>query len=154
MQEWEKVEQAIPIFESQKDKSLLAFKIKMISLVVMLLSMCMYAAITSVTVTAYIFPIAAEHLLSIISLAFYSVMCTKVKTDPFEDYFKIDLNEMFAYLEYSPLLAISGKTINILSTFLWTYMDLFIMVISVGLSTQFRKINRHLMKYKGQVSVR
>ncbi|XP_037048444.1 uncharacterized protein LOC119082852 [Bradysia coprophila] len=131
MQQWQKIEQKIPIFESQRDKSVLAYKIKMISLVVMLLSM-------------------SEHLLSIISTAFYSIKCTKEKTNASEDYFRIELNELFAYLEYSPFLAVFGKILNLLSTFLWTYMDLFIMVVSVGLSTQFRKINRHLMKYKGQ----
>ncbi|KAG4070182.1 hypothetical protein HA402_003872 [Bradysia odoriphaga] len=131
MQQWQKIEEKIPIFESQKDKSVLAHKIKMMSLVVMLLSM-------------------SEHLLSIISTAFYSIKCTKEKRNPFEDYFRIELNELFAYLDYSPFLALFGKILNLLSTFLWTYMDLFIMVVSVGLSTQFRKINRHLMKFKGQ----
>ncbi len=40
MQQWQKVEDGIPPFETQKEKSVLAFKIKMITIVVMLLSMC------------------------------------------------------------------------------------------------------------------
>lgn len=97
--------------------------------------------------------VAAEHLLSIISTAYFSVVCTVDKVDPFEDYFRIELNQVFVYFEYSPYLAFFAKMLNLLSTFMWTYMDLFVMVVSVGLSTQFKKINRHLMKFKGQVSI-
>lgn len=79
-------------------------------------------------------------------------MCIEKKVDPFEDYFRMELNQLFVYFEYSPYLAFLGKTLNILSTFMWTYMDLFVMVVSIGLSAQFKKINRHLMKHKGQVS--
>lgn len=78
-------------------------------------------------------------------------MCTTTKIDPFEDYFRMELNQLFVYFEYSPYLAFFGKMLNILSTFMWSYMDLFVMVVSIGLSTQFKKINRNLMKYKGQV---
>lgn len=76
------------------------------------------------------------------------------KVEPFEDYFRMELNQLFVYFEYSPYLAFFGKTLNILSTFMWTFMDLFVMVISIGLSTQFKKINRHLMKHKGQVRLK
>lgn len=65
----------------------------------------------------------------------------------------MELNQLFTYFDYSPYLAFFGKMLNILSTFMWSYMDLFVMVVSIGLSTQFKKINRHLMKYKGQVSI-
>lgn len=78
-------------------------------------------------------------------------MCTQNKIDPFQDYFVMELNQLFVYIEYSPYLAFAGKMLNILSTFLWTYMDLFVMVISLGLSAQFKKINKELMKYKGKV---
>lgn len=74
------------------------------------------------------------------------------KTDPFEDYFRNEMGELFAYFEYSPFLAVFGNILNLLLTFVWTYVDLFIMITSVGLSTQFKKINRNLMKHKGQVS--
>lgn len=94
----------------------------------------------------------AEHLLSIISTAYYSIACAPVKIEPFEDYFRMELNQLFVYFEYSPYLAFAGKCLNVMSTFLWTYMDLFVMIVSIGLSAQFRKINRHLMKHKGQVS--
>lgn len=40
MQQWQDVEDKLPPFESHKDKAMLAFKIKMVSIVVMLLSMC------------------------------------------------------------------------------------------------------------------
>lgn len=103
--------------------------------------------------TEFVIPkISAEHLLKIISTAFYSTLCIVDKTDPFEDYFRIQLKELFGFFDYSIFIAVFGTISNILSTFLWTYMDVFIMVTSVGLSTQFRKINQNLKKYKGQVS--
>lgn len=42
MVQWQEAEQNIPPFESQKEKAMLAFKIRMISLVVMLVSLCTY----------------------------------------------------------------------------------------------------------------
>ncbi|KAJ6635417.1 Gustatory receptor for sugar taste 64f, partial [Pseudolycoriella hygida] len=125
MQQWQEVESKLPAFETQIGRAALAFRIKMVALVVMLLSI-------------------------IISTAFYSTMCTKNKVDPFEDYFRMELNQIFVYFEYSPYLAFMGKMLNILSTFMWTYSDLFVIVVSIGLSTQFKKINKRLTVHKGQ----
>lgn len=152
MQQWQEIEDKIPRFETQKEKGRLAFKIKMVTIVVMLLSMCLFHFSLYKIYMKIVSLFIAEHLLSIISTAFYSITCTPKKTEPFEDYFRMELNQLFAYFEYSPYLAFLGKALNILSTFMWTYMDLFVMVVSIGLSTQFKKINKHLMKYKGKVS--
>lgn len=47
MQQWEEIENKIPPFETQKEKAMLAFKIKMTSTVLMLVSMCTYFLIAS-----------------------------------------------------------------------------------------------------------
>lgn len=46
MQQWQEIENKIPPFESQKDKAVLAFKIKMTSTILMLISMCSYFILT------------------------------------------------------------------------------------------------------------
>lgn len=35
---------------------------------------------------------------------------------------------------------------------MWTYMDVFVMAASVGLSTRFKQINDNLMQHKGEVT--
>lgn len=56
------------------------------------------------------------------------------------------------FLPYRPIIAFLGKIVNVCTTFLWTYMDLFVMLIGVGLSSRFRQINESLMRHKGQVN--
>lgn len=55
-------------------------------------------------------------------------------------------------MDYWPLLAMWGKLQNVYSTFIWNYMDVFVMIVSIGLASNFRKLNDNLLKFKGLVS--
>lgn len=77
--------------------------------------------------------------------------CNKDLSNPIELYFRIEQNQLFYYFEFSPFLAFVGKLMNIISVFLWSYMDLFVIIISLGLSSRFKQINKNLWKHKGQV---
>lgn len=59
--------------------------------------------------------------------------------------------QLFEFVEYSPVLAFCCKMLTVNTTFLWTFMDLILILLSLGLSTQFRKINESLMRHKGKV---
>lgn len=61
-------------------------------------------------------------------------------------------NELFYVFAYSHWLAWLAKFLNILSTFIWNYMDVFVMIVSIGLSSKFRQLNDNLLKFKGMVS--
>lgn len=63
-----------------------------------------------------------------------------------------ELSQLFAYTSYTPLKAFLGKMLNVLATFLWSYTDVFVILMSVGISTLFKQVNKNLFKYKGQVN--
>lgn len=90
-------------------------------------------------------------MLSIISGAYYSHLCDPNQATPIENYFSKELEPLFWFLPFRPETAILGKFVNICTTFMWSYMDLFVMLIGVGLSSRFRQINESLLLKKGQV---
>lgn len=73
------------------------------------------------------------------------------KDDLFKELFQVQLSHLFIIFPYSPWIAIVGKMVNVISTFCWNYMNLFIMIISAGLSTRFKQINEDLQRIKGEV---
>lgn len=96
--------------------------------------------------------ISAEHLLNITSIVSHAHACNKTLINPIENYFRIEQKQIFYYFEFSPSIAFIGKVLNIMSTFLWSFMDLFLMITSIGLTAKFQQINMNLMKHKGKVS--
>lgn len=78
-------------------------------------------------------------------------MCNQNADDPIRDYFLAEQSQVFAITDFSPAKAFFGKCVNVMATFVWTYMDLFVMLISVGLSTCFQQINNNLFTQKGNV---
>lgn len=152
MQHWEKVENSLPAYTNLQEKSKLAYKIKIITIIVMTLSLGRY--ILNYIRNAQILNknFIVEHILNIISIVFFSNECNPNATDPIQDYFRAEQSQVFAVTTYSPLKALIGKCINVITTFLWSYMDLFVMLVSMGLAERFRQINEDLFKFKGQVS--
>lgn len=96
--------------------------------------------------------IAAEHILSIITIVHYSNKCPKYK-DPIKEFFITHLDQIFAFTDYAPWKAFLGKCLNVICTFIWTYMDVFVMVMSIGVANRFKLLNDDLMRIKGEVCV-
>lgn len=93
---------------------------------------------------------AIEHILSIIS-SFDAVMdCPKIK-NIFQAYFVHNFPQIFTFFRYSHLLGVYVKFIHITSTFVWSFADLFIMMISCGLASMFYRINEKMREDKGKV---
>lgn len=96
---------------------------------------------------------AAEHLLSMVSAINYSIFCNET-ADPIQNFFLLTNDEIFYVFDYSPILAMWGKLQNFYSTFIWNYMDIFVMVVSIGLASKFRQLNDNLLTFKGMVRER
>lgn len=75
----------------------------------------------------------------------------KLTDDPIENWFVEHFPHIFHFTAYSPIKAVFAKLMNTIATFTWTYMDLFVMIISMGLVSRFKQINNSLMKHKGKV---
>lgn len=98
--------------------------------------------------------IPGEHLLKIIADTYNVHLCNKKSEDPIKIVLINQLQTLFFFTSYSTWKAVIGKYISVVATFIWSFMDLFIMLISVGLATRFRQINENLFRYKGQVCIR
>lgn len=92
-----------------------------------------------------------EHILNLIAILHYTTTCFR-QDDTIEAFFKSQLSEIFYFIPYSPWYAFIGKLTNVFATFCWSFMDLFVMIISIGLSSRFKQINEDLQRIKGQVS--
>lgn len=100
-----------------------------------------------------VFLFSVEHVLSTVSILHYSVHCLN-DTSPIQSLFEAQLSQLFAVTTFSPWKAAIGKVLNILATFIWTYMDLFVILISLGLSSRFKQLNMDLERIKGEVNMK
>lgn len=91
-------------------------------------------------------------MLNAFSILYFAKVCLD-KDDLLEELFRVQLSHLFIIFPYSPLIGIVGKMVNVISTFCWNYMDLFVMMISAGLSTRFKQINEDLQRIKGEVNM-
>lgn len=161
MQQWELVESKLPKWHTQYEKRQLAFQIKIVSVVVLLCSLgestdiCHYHPMmdSNDLLSPWSLFLSVEHLLSTASILHYSVHCLN-ETHPVQSLFQAQLSQLFAVTSYSPWKAAIGKVLNVLATFIWTYMDLFVILISLGLSSRFKQLNVDLERIKGEVDTR
>lgn len=73
------------------------------------------------------------------------------KQDPLEELFETQIPMVFTLTELTWWKAILAKWFNIIVTFVWSFMDLFVMLVSIGLTSQFQQINADLNHMKGKV---
>ncbi|XP_067643398.1 gustatory receptor for sugar taste 64f [Eurosta solidaginis] len=126
---WYEIESDLPVHLTEMEKGRLAHRINTVAFVAMMLSL-------------------GEHLLNIISNIHYSNYCPQTN-DPIKDYFLLTNDHLFTVFPYSIYLAIWGKVQNIVCTFIGSYMDVFVMIVSLGLASKFQQLNDNLFKFKG-----
>lgn len=71
--------------------------------------------------------------------------------DVFDELFHTQVPLIFTLVHLTWWSAILSKWFNIVVTFAWSFTDLFVMVVSIGLASQFRQINTDLQQIKGKV---
>lgn len=77
------------------------------------------------------------------------IVCEKDK-DPIRELLKVQAPHLFP--SYNKILIlILGKFISVFATFVWNFVDVFIMMISIGLSTIFKLYNEDLRRSKCEV---
>lgn len=131
MNKWHEVEKNLPQSGHEKDKHGMSMRIRKIAAVILTLS-------------------AVEHILSIVSSFAVVLDCPRIN-NIIQAYFVHNFPQVFTFFGYSHVLGLYVKFIHVTSTFVWSYADLFIMMISCGLSAKFKQINELMMKEKGKV---
>uniref|UniRef100_A0A182G0C2 Gustatory receptor n=2 Tax=Anopheles albimanus TaxID=7167 RepID=A0A182G0C2_ANOAL len=128
MVKWTHVDDSLPTQRNEFDRAILAHRIKVCSILVMTLSL-------------------SEHLLSIVAAVHFSNNCPAVH-DPYEAFFKSNFAFVYYYFRYSALRGFLTKFFNVICNYIWSYVDLFVIVVSMGLSHSFRRMNHYLLQHK------
>lgn len=97
--------------------------------------------------------ILVEHVLSVGSNLHFISVCQR-KKDPVVEMVNSDVPYLFTNDERMPVwVAIGVKLISVYATFVWNFLDIFIMVISIALTTHFKLFNCELKQAKSEVIV-
>lgn len=131
MVHWEEVEAKMPKYRTQKEKRRLAFRIKTYAI-----GFCI-CAIT-------------EHLLTAMSTIYYVKAC-RPDYDPVAGFFERQIIQLFSLTSYELWKGLCGKTVNVMAAFVWNYMNIFVVIISIGISSRLKQLNDELERVKGEV---
>lgn len=126
--EFETVEKSLPQFRNEYEKHALKHKIIKITILTMTIA-------------------TLEHISSIFTYV-YSAGCAK-EEDKVRTFFLYSMSLLFQIFDYSLTIAIFIKIINLTCTFIWTYMDIFVILVSLGISSKFKQLNDHMFRTKG-----
>lgn len=97
-----------------------------------------------------------EHLLAQVTQFNYLQVCNKTENFAYE-YFSRQFEPLFSNVTVSNRQRMEGFIAKVvfgrisltIGTFLWTYADLFVIVISLGMTHQMKAFNRRLRQIKG-----
>lgn len=98
--------------------------------------------------------VAVEHIFSHVRVIRLAVLCAvEDKMDGICTYFFNSFPHVYDYFPCSLWNGVIMFIINVLCAFAWTYMDLFIILVSVALADEFQQLNRCLQSVQGKVSL-
>ncbi|KAH8270679.1 hypothetical protein KR044_005707, partial [Drosophila immigrans] len=123
MRHWAAVEQQLPRHKSWRQREQLSRRIQHVALLLLSLSLM-------------------EHLLSIIAFVYHD-FCPS-RRDPIESYLYGAGPQLFYVFRYSNWLGWLAKLQNVLLTFSWSYMDIFLMLLGIGLTDLLTRLTHHL----------
>jgi gustatory receptor len=96
-----------------------------------------------------------EHLFFLTNSAFnqYQTVksCNWTIDMPLNYFLQNQFGFVFATIPYSLPYGIFIELMNLSFTFGWNYMELFLMIISIGLATRFQQINYRLKDFRGKI---
>ncbi|XP_054085608.1 gustatory receptor 5a for trehalose-like [Zeugodacus cucurbitae] len=131
MRKWQRVERQMPPSQSWREREALSVRVHKVTFVLIALSL-------------------TEHLLSTISAIHYAVHCS-APGEAVVSYFTSVSSHIFFVFDYATWLAWFGKILNVFMTFGWSYMDVFLMIIGIGLSSLFGRVQSSLERVRGQI---
>jgi gustatory receptor len=79
-------------------------------------------------------------------------VCEWTNHNFFQDFVVEHLDHVFNLIPYHPLLGILTELGNFATTFYWNLPDIFIMLVSIGISYRFEQINKRIDYLRGRVA--
>lgn len=157
MQTWELTESVLPHFRYQRQQAHFMWKIRFISITILFFAFGMrepnFTNIQAPIVIKSLFLILVEHLFYVGSM-FHFITTAHSEQDPLPFIVENCVPYTFNSTRCIPTWAtIPINFISITASFVWNFLDAFILVISIGLSTLFQLFNDELMDTHGEVYV-
>lgn len=148
MQKWQNTEYTLSSLCNRRDKDSYTLKIRLIIFIVFSAAFGMCLEIGSRKMVLLENIVTVEHALSDGSLLHYIIICQRER-EVLINFVKLNV----PYIDHIPIwAALFINFINISATFVWNYTDIFIMIVSIGLSTHFKLINKELEMANFEVS--
>lgn len=132
MMRWHDVEKSLPEIEEKSKRREMLVRLRKTAAIILTLS-------------------ALEHILSKVSSVLAVLDCPRIH-NVMEAVCVHNYPQVFSFFEYNHVLGVYVKFIHVTSTFVWSFTDLFIIMISCGLSAKFKQVNDRLMSQKGKVN--
>lgn len=109
----------------------------------------------NVCVTVAISTALLEHLMSLTShslrTTYEAEMCNWTQHNIVEDIVSKHLNFIYSAIEYNYFLLIISEYTNVSCTFYWSFIDIFIVVISIGMAFNYQQINQRMKYFKERI---
>lgn len=128
---WEEVEIDLLKYRSRDERRRLKSRIKRYAI-----SFCVCAII--------------DHLLTDVSDMFYVNAC-RPNLDLMTGFFERQSMHLFQITDYGLWKGLLGKAVNIMGAFVWNYMNIFIIIISVGISSRLKQFNDEMKFIRSEV---
>lgn len=93
--------------------------------------------------------VSAENIFSVISLLNFAIEC-RPNEDPIRELIQIHCPYFFPTGNKIVVL-VGGKLINLFATFMWYFLDVLIITVSIGLTTIFKLYNDDLKRANEEV---
>lgn len=150
---FESVENELPHYKIIADRYKLRRNIKLVTVIIMSLSLSAYYP-TFNLYKLILSLFVVEHVLSIGAGFYRSTLCAvanKTLNSHIEAYFRQSFPQLFYVSEFNYAKAAGAQVVNIYCTFIWNFMDVFIIVVSVGVASRFNQITYNLELHRGMI---
>lgn len=98
--------------------------------------------------------ILVDHILSIVARVHFAIKYQSIET-PFVKLVQVQVPHFFSLSpHYTFWQAVIAKIVSVWPLVMWIFMDVFIMVLSIGLSTLFKLFNADLEQIKNKVALK
>jgi gustatory receptor len=84
-----------------------------------------------------------------VTVGFYSAFNCPAITDILHAHFMTSFPEISYFFDYNISLIFAARFFNIIATFTWNFMDILIIMMSIGISNRFKQLNRSLENKRG-----
>jgi gustatory receptor len=89
-----------------------------------------------------------EHLMSLASqtqrVLYETRVCNWTKSNFVEDFITKHLYFTFSVFDYTPIIGLISEYFNVSFTFYWSFVDIFIMIISIGIAFNYEQVNTRI----------